>query len=125
MGCCLALELAAKGYEIDLIDVADRPMTGASLNNEGKIHLGFVYASDPSKKTYKMMIQGALTFADILQQLTGQDPTSFIIAQPFHYYVSEETMIDLDAIHEYFQSIEDRVITMMQDNGYRYLNQNI
>jgi glycerol-3-phosphate dehydrogenase len=123
LGCCLALELAAKGYEIDLIDVADEPMTGASLNNEGKIHLGFVYASDPSKKTYKMMIQGALTFADILKRLTGHDPESFVISQPFHYYVSEETMMGLDAIHEHFQSIEDRVMTMMRDSDYRYLDQ--
>ena len=50
LGCCLALDLVQKGYEVDLIDAAETPMTGASLNNEGKIHLGFVYASDPPKK---------------------------------------------------------------------------
>ena len=55
----------------------------------------------PPKKTYKMMIQGALSFAGILKRLTGYDPESFVIAKPFHYYVSHETMMDLNAIHEH------------------------
>jgi glycine/D-amino acid oxidase-like deaminating enzyme len=47
MGCCLALELAQRGRRVDLLDLAPAPMTGASLHNEGKLHLGFVYAKDP------------------------------------------------------------------------------
>ena len=70
-----------------------------------------------------MMIQGALSFAGILKRLTGYNPESFVIAKPFHYYVSHETMMDLNAIHEHFQNVEDEVLRIMQNNEYQYLNQ--
>jgi hypothetical protein len=114
--------LAAKGYDVDLIDLADTPMTGASLHNEGKIHLGFVYASDPSKKTYKMMQQGALSFAHILKRLTGADTDSLILAKPFYYYVPVESMMSLDAIHEHFQNVEDKLFQQIRNDGCQYLN---
>ena len=43
-GACIALELARRGHEVDLIDQDVQPLNRASLRNEGKIHLGFVYA---------------------------------------------------------------------------------
>ena len=44
----MALELARHGVEVDLFDRPTRPMTGASGHNEGKLHLGYVYANDPT-----------------------------------------------------------------------------
>lgn len=122
LGCCLAMELAAKGYNVDLIDLATTPMTGASRHNEGKIHLGFVYASDPSKKTYKIMQQGSLSFAHILKRLTGVDTDSLIVAKPFQYYVPAESMKSIDEVHEHFQNVEDEVFQQIRESGCQYLN---
>ena len=122
LGCCLSLELAAKGYDVDLIDLANTPMTGASLHNEGKIHLGFVYASDPLKKTYKMMQQGALSFAHHLKRLTGVDTEPLIVARPFHYYVPVESMMSIDDIHEHFQDVENEAFQQIRNGGGQYLN---
>ena len=54
-------ELAHRGYEVDLYDENAEPLTPvASRNNEGKVHLGLVYAKDRSLETAKTMIQVAI-----------------------------------------------------------------
>ena len=62
-GTCVALELAARGRRVDLYDRQSACLTGASLANEGKIHLGYVYANDASRRTARAMTRGALCFA--------------------------------------------------------------
>jgi hypothetical protein len=69
------------------------------------------------------MIQGSLTFGTILKRLTGHDPDSFIIARPFHYYVSADSMMSVDDIHGHFQNVEDKVLQLMQDYDLQYLDQ--
>jgi glycine/D-amino acid oxidase-like deaminating enzyme len=44
-GACTSLELALNGVEVDLYDKNGRPLAGTSSHNEGKIHLGYVYAN--------------------------------------------------------------------------------
>ncbi|PYR72438.1 MAG: FAD-binding oxidoreductase, partial [Acidobacteria bacterium] len=43
-GSCVAMELASAGISVDLFDKNDRCMSQASAQNEGKIHLGYLYA---------------------------------------------------------------------------------
>ncbi len=50
-GVSVALELAHRGVQVLLIDQDQQPMNRASLRNEGKIHLGLIYANDPSQAT--------------------------------------------------------------------------
>lgn len=57
-GCCLALELARRGISVHLLDCHPEPLLGASTNNEGKLHLGFVYAKDPDRATHDLMVRG-------------------------------------------------------------------
>ena len=54
-GCAVALELARRGHAVELFDEQPNLMTGASRNSEGKIHLGYVYAADPSLRTARLM----------------------------------------------------------------------
>jgi glycine/D-amino acid oxidase-like deaminating enzyme len=56
VGVCAALELADRGYRLDLYDENSQPLIRASANNEGKIHLGLVYAKDNSLRTARTMI---------------------------------------------------------------------
>ncbi len=62
-GCAVALALAECGAKITIFDRNDALLTGVAVANEGKIHLGYMYAGDPSLATAKTMIRGALAFA--------------------------------------------------------------
>ena len=59
-GATAALALARAGVNVVLIDQDQQPMNRASLRNEGKIHLGFVFANDHTLATARLMIEGAL-----------------------------------------------------------------
>ncbi|MEN3355193.1 MAG: hypothetical protein V7640_3351, partial [Betaproteobacteria bacterium] len=45
LGICTALELARRGRRVTLIEGAADVLQGASRWNEGKVHLGFLYAA--------------------------------------------------------------------------------
>ena len=59
MGVTTAMFLARKGVHVTLIDAAARPFDGASRWNEGKIHLGHLYAADPGLQTARRLLPGA------------------------------------------------------------------
>lgn len=63
MGACTALALAARGIGSTLIERDPLPMDRASRRNEGKIHLGLIYAGEPGRATALWQLEGALTFA--------------------------------------------------------------
>ena len=71
MGSSTALFLARAGCEVVLIDKASSPMGAASRWNEGKIHLGFLYAADPSTNSAARMIPGGLAFKALTEELIG------------------------------------------------------
>ena len=122
MGCCLALELAQRGYCVDLYDLASTPMTGASLNNEGKLHLGFVYAKDPIKDTHKLMIRGSLAFTRIIKKLTGQSVEALHPSEPFQYFIPNESQLTIKEILNHFNEVQltiDQTINATKD---KYLN---
>ena len=57
------MALAARGGEVTLFDRNERLLSRAAVANEGKIHLGYMYANDPSLSTARMMVRGAFAFA--------------------------------------------------------------
>jgi hypothetical protein len=125
MGCCLALELAQRGYKVDLVDRAFAPMTGASLHNEGKLHLGFVYAKDPLKATHRLMARGSLSFSRIIENLTGSQPDALRPSQPFHYYVPTSSQLDMDTIHQHFHDVEGAIREESQISADTYLGRKV
>lgn len=70
-GACLALELAARGARVDLYERNGRCVDEASAHNEGKIHLGYVYAQDRSFDTARLMATGAICFETLLRRWLG------------------------------------------------------
>lgn len=125
MGCCLALELGQRGYRVDLIDLASKPMTGASLHNEGKLHLGFVYAKDPLKETHDLMLRGSLAFSRIIEKLSGFGAEYFMPSQPFHYFVPIDSLLDMSAIENHFHEVEKAIYEVTQNSGALYLDRKI
>src|SRR5262245_21363285 len=77
-------------------------MRRASLHNEGKIHLGLLYAKDPSLRTAELMVRGALTFASLLDRWVGFDRSRMVLSTPFVYAVHRGTMVDVDALKAHY-----------------------
>src|SRR5262245_21825995 len=67
-GCCIALALAERKVRVTLFDKNDALLSRAAAANEGKIHLVYMYAGDPTLSTAKTMMAGALSFAPFLER---------------------------------------------------------
>lgn len=121
MGCCLALELSQRGYTIDLIDLAPRPMTSTSLHNEGKLHLGFVYANDPVGETHGLMLRGSLSFSSIIERLTGIGAENWSISRPFNYFLPVDSQMGMADINEHFRKVEQEIKKVCNGSNNLYL----
>src|SRR5690349_3952222 len=97
-GTCLALELALRGVDVDLYDRNDRCITQAGYINEGKIHLGFVYANDSTFETANLMLRGALAFAPAVYRWTACDIATIGVSTSFDYVVHRTSMISIETI---------------------------
>jgi FAD dependent oxidoreductase len=119
VGVCTALELARRGYSVDLYDENAQAITRASENNEGKIHLGLVYAKDPSLRTARTMIQGAIHFVACLQRWIDVDPND--ISTPFYYGVHHGTMMSAEALDAHYGRCKQLLEEACSATGLSYL----
>ena len=108
-GCVAALELARAGQSLTLIDRNARPMMGASRHNEGKLHLGYVYAADTRLETHRILAEGSLSFLDTLERLTGHPRDRFSVSEGFTYIVPDTSARTPDEIWTYFNTVDDTV----------------
>ena len=92
-GALVALALARTGHAVTVVDRAPECLLGASLTNEGKIHLGFVYAHDRSRRTSRLMLDGALAFGPLLEQWLGPLPWTSLATGPFSYVVLKDSLV--------------------------------
>ena len=81
-GCCIALALADRGEQVVLFDRNSSILSRTAVANEGKIHLGWMYAADPSLRTARAMIEGALAFAPFLQRFLPASSEAFRTSAP-------------------------------------------
>lgn len=120
-GSCVALELAAHGVGVDVLEQDDRPVLRASRVNEGKIHLGFLYAKDPSERTAALMARGALTFADHLSRWLGLTAGEHVLSTPFHYAVHRQSQVGVERLRRHYEGCCSRITAMEDDLGTSYL----
>lgn len=119
-GTCTALELARRGAVVDLFDRHDRPLEGPGGFNEGKIHLGFVYANDSSRATAELMLRGALSFWRLLGRwvdLGGAGGPS----EPFVYAVHRDSLLTAARVREHVSSIGERLRLLLARGDGDYL----
>src|SRR5262245_32314241 len=95
-GCCIALALAGRGLRVTLFDKNDALLSRAAVANEGKIHLGYMYAGDPTFSTARTMMTGALSFASFLDRYLGLPPESFSLSVPATYVVHRDSQVSSD-----------------------------
>lgn len=106
-GSCTALELARRGFRVALLDRDPRPMNRASRRNEGKIHLGLIYAADPSFATAELQLRGALAFSLLLSRWIGQRSSQLEKATPFVYLCARDSVLSPDELQSHYERVEE------------------
>jgi len=105
-GVTTALALARAGVNVSLVDQDTQAVNRASLRNEGKIHLGFVFANDRSLATARLMIDGALRFRQLLGRAAGERAMRVAVSTPFVYLVANDSVLSPDAIECHYTAVE-------------------
>ena len=118
-GCCMALLFNKLGYDVTLIDQATDIMTRASANQEGKIHMGFVYSNDTSFETGKKMMLSALHFSHCIEYLLDYKINwGELKSTKFIYLVPHDSLVSNDKLEEYFNKLQDLYIKILTDEPY-------
>lgn len=120
-GACAALELASRGWTVTLVDAARAPLDRASLRNEGKIHLGFVYANDPERATSRLMLEAALAFGPLLEGWLGPVDWCALASRPFRYGIMQDSLLPLDALCVAYTKLDEDFQTWRAAGVARYL----
>ena len=105
-GIATALELAKNGTTVVLVEQDDLPMNRASLRNEGKIHLGLIYANDPTFGTARLQLQGALQFRGLLARWIGERANSLRRSTPFLYLVTKGSLLSREQLATHYAAVE-------------------
>lgn len=100
-GACVALELAEAGIAVDLYDREDACLTQASAQNEGKVHLGYVFGNDRTLSTARLMIRGAAVFEPTLRRWLGTDLDRVPVSEPFHYAAHRDSLLTADEVGDH------------------------
>jgi len=116
-GVGTALELAKRGVRVVLVDQDERPMNRASLRNEGKIHLGFLYANADTINTAKLQLLGALRFRSLLARWIGNRIDQLERSSPFWYMVANDSLLSVDELSEHYAAVEALYTTFVQDDS--------
>src|SRR5262249_48088847 len=104
-GCCIALALAGRGVEVALFDRNHDLLSRTAVANEGKVHLGYMYANDPSYSTARMMMQGALAFAPFIARHLEIGAESLNVSQPAAYVVHCDSQRSAEQVSEYLLTV--------------------
>jgi glycine/D-amino acid oxidase-like deaminating enzyme len=105
-GVGTALELAARGVHVTLVDQDERPLNRASLRNEGKIHLGLIYANDRSMTTASVQLRGALRFRQVLAGWVGTAVDGLQRSTPFWYLVANDSLLTPEELSTHYSAID-------------------
>lgn len=123
-GVCTALELALNGVEVDLYEKNDRAVAGASSRNEGKLHLGYVYANDPSLRTARTMARGAVAFERLMRRWLGDAIDTVPVSAPFYYALHRDSLLKESEIDAHLQAAHAIVMEEIGDGPVDYFGSN-
>lgn len=79
-GAMTALKMVEKGFNVTIYDMNSKPLQGASLNNQNRLHLGFHYPRD--EKTAIQCLKGFDSFIEEFQDsIMGDFDNAYFIAK--------------------------------------------
>lgn len=121
-GTTVALALARAGKRVVLLEQDPVAINRASVRNEGKIHLGLVYAADPSLATAKLMLEGALSFRRSIVGLLAGRTDALATSTPFTYLVAKGSLLAPAQLADRYSAIEALYRTRLrEDAGLDYM----
>jgi hypothetical protein len=97
--------LVERGARVTLYDRNDKLMTQAAVANEGRMHLGYIYAADKSLATARMMIRGALAFGPFVERYIGLPPSRLALSPPSTYLVHRDSQCSVDELAGYLGTV--------------------
>jgi hypothetical protein len=118
MGCTTSVFLARKGAEVTLFEGTPKLMDGASRWNEGKVHLGYLYAADPSLSTAARVLPGGLAFKALIEQLLEVPITAAVTQEDDFYLLHPDSVVEADEMNLYFQRVSELVAQHHQNGDY-------
>lgn len=124
-GVSLAFALASRGLHVQILDSQPKPLNATSVRNEGKIHLGFVYALDETGSTQRAMMENALRFSPLLDRWCRKLPWDKWRADNFYYAVMPESLAGIDQLSTSYERLH-QLLKEQSSNGRReieYLGQ--
>jgi hypothetical protein len=123
-GVSVALGIQRRGYAVTLVDKAPDCLLRASLRNEGKIHMGFVYANDPSFKTSMLMLRASLSFSRLLDEWTGREiDWRALSSHPFMYVIARTSMVAPERLLQCYEKLQHEYEMVLKQEGGSYLGQ--
>lgn len=105
-GSGIALELARNNKSVVLLEQDENPFNRASLRNEGKIHLGLIYAADLTGQTGVLQLKGALQFYSILKSWIGDRINNIEISAPFTYLIENSSLVGEEHLSRHYENLE-------------------
>lgn len=120
-GICCALALSNLNISVTLVDKTPEPLSRSGLRNEGKIHLGFIYANDPSFRSASLMLRSAISFSSMIESFVGYkvDWTP-LRSRKFNYLVLENTMLPYSSIVSHYEQLQ-KEYESIRDYSLHYL----
>jgi glycine/D-amino acid oxidase-like deaminating enzyme len=109
MGACVAMFLARRGLEVSVFEKESAPLTCASRWNEGKIHLGYLYAADRSMRTAELLIPGAVVFRNLIFELVGSDVVHHTTFQDDLCLIHRNSVIGAEVVRAQFAAVSELV----------------
>jgi len=122
LGICTALELARRGQAVVLVEGAEELMQGASRWNEGKIHLGYLYAADSALSTARRLIPGGLAFARLVERHIGRSIENFATDGDDVCLVHRRSVVDVSAFTAYATCLAQLVRELASGSSGSYLS---
>ncbi len=116
-GTLIALLLAQRGRRVSLIDKSTAMLKASSLNYEGRIHTGMLYAMDRSFHTAERLASDALAFAPTIERLLGR-PIAWeqLRSEPSRYFVHRNSHLGADQLIEFWTRLETKFIEDLRDD---------
>lgn len=120
LGCLSALLAAREGFSVTLLERRHTLWSEASAVNEGKVHLGPVFAL-ASARTHEVLMDSALSFAEIVEDAVDASVDwDGITGDDFEYLVMPDSLLGADDLGRVYADL-NRLIPA----GARYLGRPI
>jgi hypothetical protein len=117
------MDLAESGFTVDLYDRLDQPLAATASHNEGKVHLGYVYANDRSRRTARLMARGAFWFEPLLRRWLGSAIDTVSVSPGFDYGIHRDSLIDADGVARHFEACHEFARQEATEHGASYFGE--